>query len=81
MARTAKGTKKSAASKKSSKSAASNEQLLEYYRQMLLIRRFEEKAGQLYGIAVADGQGCPDDFAVLAQRDDLSGPAQERDWP
>ena len=28
---------------------ASREELLEYYRQMLLIRRFEEKAGQLYG--------------------------------
>ncbi|HEX8527018.1 MAG TPA: pyruvate dehydrogenase (acetyl-transferring) E1 component subunit alpha, partial [Allosphingosinicella sp.] len=27
--------------------AASREQLLEFYRQMLLIRRFEERAGQL----------------------------------
>ena len=26
-------------------------------------------------------QCCADDFAVLMQRDDLSGPAQERDWP
>ena len=26
-------------------------------------------------------QCCADDFAMLMQRDDLSGPAQERDWP
>jgi len=34
---------------------ASDEQLLEYYRQMLLIRRFEEKAGQLYGMGMIGG--------------------------
>ncbi len=34
---------------------ASKEQLLEYYRSMLLIRRFEEKAGQLYGMGLIGG--------------------------
>jgi pyruvate dehydrogenase E1 component alpha subunit len=29
--------------------------LLEYYRQMLLIRRFEERAGQLYGMGLIGG--------------------------
>jgi hypothetical protein len=29
--------------------AASDDELLHFYEQMLLIRRFEEKAGQLYG--------------------------------
>jgi pyruvate dehydrogenase E1 component alpha subunit len=32
---------------------ASKEQLLEFYKQMLLIRRFEEKAGQLYGLGAS----------------------------
>ncbi len=31
------------------------EQLLTYYRDMLLIRRFEEKAGQLYGMGLIGG--------------------------
>ncbi|BDW82688.1 pyruvate dehydrogenase E1 component subunit alpha [Erythrobacter sp. Dej080120_24] len=35
--------------------AASGEQMLEFYRQMLLIRRFEEKAGQLYGLGLIGG--------------------------
>ena len=34
---------------------ATKDQLLEYYRQMLLIRRFEEKAGQLYGLGLIGG--------------------------
>ena len=34
---------------------ASPEQLLEFYRQMLLIRRFEERAGQLYGLGLIGG--------------------------
>jgi len=33
----------------------SPEELLEYYREMLLIRRFEEKAGQLYGMGLIGG--------------------------
>ena len=31
-------------------SNVSKDELLKYYRDMLLIRRFEEKAGQLYGM-------------------------------
>ena len=34
---------------------ATDEQLLEFYKQMLLIRRFEEKAGQLYGLGLIGG--------------------------
>lgn len=34
---------------------ASQDELLEFYRQMLLIRRFEEKAGQLYGLGLIGG--------------------------
>ena len=33
----------------------SKDELLEFYRQMLLIRRFEEKAGQLYGLGLIGG--------------------------
>ncbi|MCB2121409.1 MAG: pyruvate dehydrogenase (acetyl-transferring) E1 component subunit alpha, partial [Rhodobacteraceae bacterium] len=39
-----------AARKVAAKSNTSKEDLLSYYREMLLIRRFEEKAGQLYGM-------------------------------
>ncbi|WP_300538335.1 pyruvate dehydrogenase (acetyl-transferring) E1 component subunit alpha [Sphingosinicella sp.] len=34
---------------------ASVDELLDFYRQMLLIRRFEEKAGQLYGMGLIGG--------------------------
>jgi len=34
---------------------SSKDDLLEYYRTMLLIRRFEEKAGQLYGMGLIGG--------------------------
>ena len=34
---------------------ASAEELLKFYREMLLIRRFEEKAGQLYGMGLIGG--------------------------
>tara|TARA_R110002074_G_scaffold92234_1_gene201390 strand:+ start:110 stop:1117 length:1008 start_codon:yes stop_codon:yes gene_type:complete len=48
-----------AARKASAKSAAkpnvSAEELLSFYREMLLIRRFEEKAGQLYGMGLIGG--------------------------
>ncbi|PZQ99735.1 MAG: pyruvate dehydrogenase (acetyl-transferring) E1 component subunit alpha [Cereibacter sphaeroides] len=37
------------------KSNISKEELLGYYREMLLIRRFEEKAGQLYGMGLIGG--------------------------
>jgi pyruvate dehydrogenase E1 component subunit alpha len=45
-----KSTKKSAP-----KSNTSKEELLGHYREMLLIRRFEEKAGQLYGMGLIGG--------------------------
>ena len=35
--------------------AASDEQMLHFYEQMLLIRRFEERAGQLYGLGLIGG--------------------------
>lgn len=34
---------------------ASDEQMLAFYEQMLLIRRFEERAGQLYGLGLIGG--------------------------
>jgi pyruvate dehydrogenase E1 component alpha subunit len=34
---------------------ADKKQLLEFYREMLLIRRFEERAGQLYGLGLIGG--------------------------
>lgn len=36
-------------------SNVSKDELLKYYRDMLLIRRFEEKAGQLYGMGLIGG--------------------------
>ena len=44
-----------AAKKSSKKPNVSAEELLGYYREMLLIRRFEEKAGQLYGMGLIGG--------------------------
>ena len=44
-----------AAKKVTEKSADENHDLLKFYRDMLLIRRFEEKAGQLYGMGLIGG--------------------------
>ena len=44
-----------ATTRREQKSNASKEELLAYYRDMLLIRRFEEKAGQLYGMGLIGG--------------------------
>ena len=44
-----------AAKKPAERPNASKEELLKYYRDMLLIRRFEEKAGQLYGMGLIGG--------------------------
>ncbi len=44
-----------AARKSPKKSNTSKEELLDHYRQMLMIRRFEEKAGQLYGMGLIGG--------------------------
>ncbi len=43
------------ASRKSAKPNVSKDELLTFYREMLLIRRFEEKAGQLYGMGLIGG--------------------------
>ncbi len=40
---------------KSKRYTASEEELLTFYKKMLLIRRFEEKAGQLYGLGLIGG--------------------------
>ncbi len=40
---------------KKSNLSATKEELLKYYRDMLLIRRFEERAGQLYGMGLIGG--------------------------
>src|SRR5579862_5743468 len=52
MARTAAAKTKSRASRAK---AADEGDLLAFYRQMLLIRRFEERAGQLYGMGLIGG--------------------------
>ena len=44
-----------AARKSVKKTNVSAEELTEHYRSMLLIRRFEEKAGQLYGMGLIGG--------------------------
>ncbi len=47
---------KSATRRKTSKAATPpTEDLLEYLQAMLLIRRFEEKAGQMYGMGLIGG--------------------------
>ena len=47
--------RKKAAAKAKPKPQASRDELLGFYRGMLLIRRFEEKAGQLYGMGLIGG--------------------------
>ena len=42
-------------SKAKSKSSFDNDTLLQFYKDMLLIRRFEERAGQLYGMGLIGG--------------------------
>ena len=44
-----------AAKKVTKKSTDENHDLVKFYRDMLLIRRFEEKAGQLYGMGLIGG--------------------------
>ncbi|PHS28751.1 MAG: pyruvate dehydrogenase (acetyl-transferring) E1 component subunit alpha [Robiginitomaculum sp.] len=46
---------KSTQKKPSTPGKTNKAEMLEYYRQMLLIRRFEEKAGQLYGMGLIAG--------------------------
>ena len=47
--------KRTAKSARATKSNLNTENLLDYYRQMVLIRRFEERAGQLYGMGLIGG--------------------------
>jgi pyruvate dehydrogenase E1 component alpha subunit len=47
-------TKSSTRTKKNS-AAYTPEELIKYYKEMLMIRRFEEKAGQLYGMGLIGG--------------------------
>ena len=56
----ARGQQGSTAKRKSSATGATEgsvnrDELLQYYRDMLLIRRFEERAGQLYGMGLIGG--------------------------
>ncbi len=46
---------KRSTAKKTATAKVSKEELLELYREMLLIRRFEEKAGQMYGMGLIGG--------------------------
>ena len=48
-------TRKNPETKGASRANVSKDELLKYYRDMLLIRRFEEKAGQLYGMGLIGG--------------------------
>ncbi|MCB9957284.1 MAG: pyruvate dehydrogenase (acetyl-transferring) E1 component subunit alpha [Rhodospirillaceae bacterium] len=48
-------TKQNGHDKAEPKAQGSTEDLLKFYREMLLIRRFEEKAGQLYGMGLIGG--------------------------
>ena len=48
-------TRKNPGTKSAKGANVSKEDLLKYYREMLLIRRFEEKAGQLYGMGLIGG--------------------------
>ena len=48
-------TRRRSTRSKTSKPKASKDELLHYYREMLQIRRFEEKAGQLYGMGLIGG--------------------------
>ena len=55
MARAPKGAAKKAAAPKGELASPSRDELVKYYRDMLLIRRFEERAGQLYGMGLIGG--------------------------
>ena len=47
--------RKTTAQAEAARPNVSAEELKRYYRDMLLIRRFEEKAGQLYGMGLIGG--------------------------
>ncbi|MCR9213612.1 MAG: pyruvate dehydrogenase (acetyl-transferring) E1 component subunit alpha [Proteobacteria bacterium] len=49
------GSKKPATKSRKSTPKFSNDEIKKFYRDMLLIRRFEEKAGQIYGMGLIGG--------------------------
>jgi pyruvate dehydrogenase E1 component alpha subunit len=51
----ARSATRSKSRKNSEPAKATGDELLHYYREMLMIRRFEEKAGQLYGMGLIGG--------------------------
>ena len=53
--KSAAAAKKAAAKKSAKRGEATPDELLQFYRDMLLIRRFEEKSGQLYGMGLISG--------------------------
>ncbi|MBO6781851.1 MAG: pyruvate dehydrogenase (acetyl-transferring) E1 component subunit alpha [Alphaproteobacteria bacterium] len=53
--KTSTSRRKSSAKSKPDYSAYKADQLLDFYQEMLLIRRFEEKAGQMYGMGLIGG--------------------------
>ena len=55
MARAQAGTTGRRKANGADKTATGKDELLRYYRDMLLIRRFEERAGQLYGMGLIGG--------------------------
>jgi pyruvate dehydrogenase E1 component alpha subunit len=55
MARARKASQEAAVQANGAAPALSSEQLTKFYRDMLLIRRFEERAGQLYGMGLIGG--------------------------
>jgi pyruvate dehydrogenase E1 component alpha subunit len=55
MARAPKADPKAKSAAKREAAAPDKDELLGYYRNMLLIRRFEERAGQLYGMGLIGG--------------------------
>jgi pyruvate dehydrogenase E1 component alpha subunit len=55
MARAPKGAAKKAAPPTGEMASPTRDELVKYYRDMLLIRRFEERAGQLYGMGLIGG--------------------------
>jgi len=46
---------KSAAKSRGRKPGSDSDEIIQYYKDMLLIRRFEEKAGQMYGMGLIGG--------------------------
>ncbi|MCC7259867.1 MAG: pyruvate dehydrogenase (acetyl-transferring) E1 component subunit alpha [Alphaproteobacteria bacterium] len=55
MAKAAQNPKEALKAVDSGKRTYSKKELLQYYRDMLMVRRFEEKAGQLYGMGLIGG--------------------------